>query len=323
MILIVSSEDDVSTNHVIDWLEFYNAKYIRITTNTKIKVTRLNITNMEINGSIEINEKSIELSSIQSIWYRRSGLRLLFESLHSNICEQLDRDVNNQIYTEFNVMREFLWSFFEKKSINLEKDNDTNKLIALNYCKLIGLKIPDTLITSKKDELIKFKRKNKEIITKNYSPGLFIGNDNGYFTSSTQIVTDGMIAKLSTEFIPMLFQKNIQKSFEIRAFYLKGAFYSSAIFSQNDEKTKIDFRNYNFSKPNRTPPFKLNRNIEYKLRKLMSLLNLSSGSIDLLVDTKGDYYFLEVNPVGQFRQVSIPCNYRIEEKLALNLIHNE
>ena len=40
-----------------------------------------------------------------------------------------------------------------------------------------------------------------------------------------------------------------------------------AIFSQLDEKTKYDFRNYNHGKPNRNIPYKLPEDIKEKVLK--------------------------------------------------------
>ena len=95
-----------------------------------------------------------------------------------------------------------------------------------------------------------------------------------------------------------------------------------AIFSQNDEQTKVDFRKYNLKIPNRFIPFSLPSIVLQKLKKLMDTLKLSTGSIDLVVDINDVYYFLEVNPVGQFGMVSSPCNYNIEKKLVNTLLRN-
>ena len=48
----------------------------------------------------------------------------------------------------------------------------------------------------------------------------------------------------------------------------------------------------------------------------MKLADLDTGSIDMMYSTDGEYYFLEVNPVGQFGMVSYPCNYYIEKEIA-------
>lgn len=42
--------------------------------------------------------------------------------------------------------------------------------------------------------------------------------------------------------------------------------------------------------------------------------------IDLMVDLNDQYYFLEINPVGQFGMVSKPGNDYIEREIALSLI---
>ena len=96
-----------------------------------------------------------------------------------------------------------------------------------------------------------------------------------------------------------------------------------AIFSQLDEMTRYDYRNYNRIKPNRDVPFKLNLEIENKLSEFMKRSDLETGSIDIILTPQGEYYFLEVNPTGQFGWVSVDCNYYIEREIALNLINNE
>lgn len=72
-----------------------------------------------------------------------------------------------------------------------------------------------------------------------------------------------------------------------------------AILSQNNPKTQIDFRNYDVDLPNRVVPFRLPDSLTQKLIKLMQRINLNTGSVDGLYSS-GDYYFLEINPVGQF-----------------------
>jgi glutathione synthase/RimK-type ligase-like ATP-grasp enzyme len=98
--------------------------------------------------------------------------------------------------------------------------------------------------------------------------------------------------------------------------------FTMAIFSQMDEESEVDFRNVdvNGNHPNRMVPFNLPNESAYKIHKLMHKLKLESGSIDIIVDNNNDYYFLEVNPVGQFNFVSEICNYHIEKYIANFLV---
>lgn len=94
-----------------------------------------------------------------------------------------------------------------------------------------------------------------------------------------------------------------------------------AIMSQEDKKTSVDFRNYNMIKPNRRLPYKLPIEIEEKLCQLLNHFKLNFASIDLMV-RGNNFYFLEINPVGQFGMVSGPCNYKIEKLIAKYIIEN-
>ena len=116
-------------------------------------------------------------------------------------------------------------------------------------------------------------------------------------------------------FLFHFFQEKIDKDFEIRSFYLDGKLWSTAIISQNDEQTKIDYRKYNSNIPNRNVSYKLPNEIEEKADKLMKLLDLNCGSIDFI--KSGDkFYFLEINPTGQFLGLSITCNYNLDKEIA-------
>jgi len=81
--------------------------------------------------------------------------------------------------------------------------------------------------------------------------------------------------------------------------------------SQESEKTMLDLKNYNIENPNRILPYKIPIELENKLTNVMKMIGLKSGSIDLAVNTNGEYIFFEVNPVGQFEQVAIPCSYNL------------
>lgn len=121
-------------------------------------------------------------------------------------------------------------------------------------------------------------------------------------------------------FFPSLIQEYLDKDIELRIFYLDGTCYPMAIFSQLDDATKIDFRNYNIKNPNRFVPFKLPAQIALLIVKFMEMAKLNTGSIDMIKTKCNRYVFLEVNPTGQFGMVSKPCNYYIEKKIASSLI---
>lgn len=181
-------------------------------------------------------------------------------------------------------------------------------LIAQKY----GLTIPKFIITNNLDNL-----DSENYISKPLSEATHFLTKNFVYTMYTK-----KIRSIKEKFLPSLFQENIQKKYEIRSFFIENTFFSMAIFSQNDKQTQVDFRKYNFNKPNRNIPYKLPTEIEDKLKKLMNELQLKTGSIDIIKGNDGEYYFLEVNPVGQFGMTSKPCNYNIE-KVISNILYKK
>jgi glutathione synthase/RimK-type ligase-like ATP-grasp enzyme len=116
-----------------------------------------------------------------------------------------------------------------------------------------------------------------------------------------------------------LFQENIPKKYELRVFYFVGQIYTMALFSQLDYRAKTDVMAVSINgekQPLRQIPFNLTREMEENITRLMHRLKLNSGSIDIIVTPDDEYYFLEVNPVGQFNFMSEMCNYYIEREIA-------
>lgn len=201
------------------------------------------------------------------------------------------------------------------------KLQNLNKLEVLLKAKILGITIPDSYVVSNKNRLTNIMNQN-ELITKPYHEVVFPIYDGNPYQNYTSEVTNIDFERIEEEFYPTLFQKKIDKLFEIRSFYLFGRFYSMAIFSQQSAKTKLDFRNYNFENPNRTIPINLPIEIEEKLNKLMCNLALNTGAIDLIYSADNKFIFLEINPIGQFGMISAPCNYYLEKLIMDHLIES-
>lgn len=239
MIYIVSEINDVSTNKVLEWLYFYNNSFIRINTDHD-----------EFNLTIDIEENEFFLKNV--FWIRRGYFPFIKKELKNSIYQKYLRDEYLRITF-----------FIEKYAKNIfgafYKEENNNKLNNLLSAKKVGLKIPRTIISNNKNELVKLIEDKKKYVCKPINNTFF------YFDNQNTINGEGTtlldINNLSDTFSTSLIQEYIEKKFEIRVFFIHDSFYSMAIFSQNDEKTKIDYRNYNLEKPNRCVPFILPEDI--------------------------------------------------------------
>lgn len=325
MHLILSKNYDFSTNEVCEWFIFHGYNFTRVNSdfNSFGSIHGIDLSQEPptfLNEHQNLNSSFLYNQSFQSVWYRRPLLdynNLQIESYHNSYhSEILDNAIILNNKNECSKYYEFLISSIKAgKFLGDFNKTSLNKLIVLELAKEIGIQIPASIITSKKDDLIQFLLKCKNgVITKSIAEGINARDSQleMSFISYTGLVDDDCLAKIPDNFSPSLFQEHIIKQFEVRVFYLDGKFYSMAIFSQNNEKTKVDFRNYDTEMPNRCVPYLINDKLCQQLTLLMKEIGINNGSIDIIINTEGDSIFLEVNPVGQFGMVSTPCNYNLE-----------
>ncbi len=215
---------------------------------------------------------------------------------------------------------EFLFIKLLNQKVNYFGDyfnSNINKNYQLYIAMKVGLNVPDSCVTTNINDA--YKILGSQVITKSIQHQLgFVDKDKFYGLYTSKLNNE----ENKSNFFPTQFQSLIEKSYELRIFYLKDKLFSMAIFSQNDKQTSVDFRHYNNKKPNRFIPYKLPKIIETKIKKLMKLLNLTTGSIDMIVTKKKEYVYLEVNPFGQYDMVSVPCNYYLDKFIANQLLNN-
>lgn len=321
MILIISENSDLTTNHIVGWLRKLKAKYTRINEDETVEIKNLQISNLgKIEFDIITDNIRVSYSQIKAVYYRRGRLKV-----HIDINEIHSKNsyLSYFITKELQVLTDFIHYALElKTSIGSYENRSLNKLKILNIASSFGLNIPNSYVINEKEEL--YSKVEKSLITKNlYETTIIFNEDRSeQVYSKTYRVDSALLNRTSGKFLYSLIQEEIKKEFEIRSFYVKGLFFSSAMFTQSNTKTIVDFRNYDSERPTRIIPFNLPKLIENKLSKLFREINLDTGSVDLIYYNK-EYYFLEINPVGQYSMISVPCNYYIEKHIANILLDNE
>lgn len=311
MLLILSESYDQNANNVLDW---YKYNFIRINRGSAISFNFCLNSKISNSNQITLDSSIIVFDQVNAFLYSRGDFTF---SIEDEILSE-KKSVERILDIEWLKLKDFLHKWCESKKAfgSYNKEMFHNKVYCLTAAKQIGLQIPPTLITTQKIHLLMFVQEHRECITKAVSNMFKIEKSNFFQIIGVKLVLENYFNKLNDTFFPTLIQKKIEKVFELRIFYMKGQFYPMVIFSQNDEKTQLDYRNYNREKPNRNIPYILPVDIQEKLQLLMDKLDLDSGSIDMIVTPEGEYVFLEVNPTGQFGWVSENCNYYLEEKIA-------
>ncbi|PQA96480.1 RimK-like ATP-grasp domain-containing protein [Chryseobacterium piscicola] len=303
IINVISEENDKSTDNIVKWLVCLDQPYQRFNVEQYTKFSFL------LGGKVKRNRTNII--------HRRAKLRTYLNSGFAALDTYVKEETNTLIKSWEKIVKSDCTSNY-MGGFNEEDQHD--KLFDLFIAESIGLKIPETLITNSKKELIDFAKKHI-VITKAINKPIQINLEKvSMRDKGTLQLDEDTIGELNDDFSLSIFQEYIEKECEIRALVYDQKIFSMAIFSQRDKKTRTDYRNYNYENPNRCVPFKLPNVIERKILKFFKLKNINMGSIDLILNENG-FYFLENNPQGQYEWVSENCNYYIDRYIAKQLIN--
>lgn len=311
-VLIISHSMDFTTDLICIELNKRNVKYIRLNRDMfnkyKIKVDIENISML-----IEINEEEYIISdrSLISIYYRAPVF------LRENFNENLD--IEKQLY------RSQWMSFMRNLSIfeNCRWVNNPNstfkaedKLLQLKRAKEIGFDIPYTLLVNSLDYL---NIKDEEQYVVKSLDTVLLKQKNKESFAYTNIISGEELKKSRLDIAPIVFQKYIDNKTDIRVTVIGNKIFPVRI-EKNDIGIKGDWRlekekvEYNV--------MMLPKEIEEKCVKIVETFKLAFGGIDL-IESNGKYYFIEINPTGEWAWLNEKNNCRIDEAICDYLLMKE
>ncbi len=289
MILILSDQNDTSTNDVIDWLNYYGTKWFRVNAETLVNSINIKFTQKEVLITLEFENNIVQLTEIKAFWYRRGDL-----TLNLSFLDNVNNDIEKFLNHEWKIVKNYLYDYFNKipNIGNWSLENNNNKLIQLDYARQVGLDIPHSVITTNKKHIEDLISSYGVLITKaiDYSFSTLDGNY-GYSNGETKKIVQDDLHKITNLFAPSLIQNYIDKKYELRIFYLLGEFYTMCIFSQQNADSITDYRNYSDSDPVRNVPYLLPKKIKTKLNRLMKNLAMNTGSIDIIFPNRHSIFF--------------------------------
>lgn len=319
MILLLSSGDDTNLDYIIEWFRFYDHPYLRLNSDDLLN----DAVHLALSPArLMIRNRAVDLDAIRAIWLRR------FSNFRSSQYWQesrhlVRRDALEQLDREHRVLLGGLTALLaDRHWLTHPAHANVNKLDMLVRAQQCGLTVPDTHVVTRARDLAALLQTGEFICKSLYEP-MFVKDGGGFYTMFTTRIEAADLELVSDEFAPSLVQRLVAKQYELRVFYLDGECYTMAIFSQQRERSKLDFRNIDWTDPPRQVPYRLPADVADRIHSFMTAVGLNSGSLDLIKGADDRYYFLEVNSVGQFGMVAFPCNYPLYEKIALHLIRHD
>ena len=263
------------------------------------------------NLMLSAEDRNIDLvKDVSVVWYRRPGKLVISEA------------VKDEGYIEFGLREaKFLlnnvWRLLEDKTwINnpFENSQIDNKLYQLSLAAKLGLETPHSFVTNKKKEAYNFIEKYGDVVVKAISVG-HVNQERGFKNIYTHKIEADDLSKLdSVELAPTLFQLNVPKQIELRITVIEDSVFSCAIESQKSEKSKQDWRRYDFENVPHYP-YEVPEEIEQKLIEFLRVSGLKYGAFDMVLTPDDRYVFLELNPNGQWYWIEHLTGLKITDKL--------
>ena len=308
-ILLVTNQKDLTTDFLVRDLRDRGVEFYRLNTET----SQFTISIDPFTNNIDISDSTsrIDLRNISSAYFRRPGVPR-FASTASQYHEYLTREWGALLDSLYSSIGE-RW-FSHPESIFLAE----NKPKQIRLANQIGFNVPETIITTDLDMVKRFQR-DFSVIAKPLRMGLLNGRDDReiVYTSKVEWLTEDDRIPLSM--CPVIFQRRIAKKVDVRVTVVGNRVFPCAIFSQETEETKLDWRRG--SNPAiRHEIFELPEETVNKCVEIVRSQNLRFGAIDLVLDARGELWFLECNPNGQWAWIETRTGLPIAAAIVDELI---
>jgi hypothetical protein len=246
----------------------------------------------------------IDFDAVRTVWFRR------LSPFHAD--PELSDD--DREFAE-NESRAFLWSlgvtladrFWVNPLVEgLATDRGNGKVSQLEVARRVGFAIPRTLATNDPDAAREFLStltegaiyKPFQAPTRNVAEE---GQPAAWATVFTNRLDERALSRLDgVRVAPCIFQELIPKAVELRVTAIGHRVFATAIHSQVNEKSAVDFRRHYGLGETPYAVHELPPEVTEHCLALNRALGLVYGSIDLVLTPDGRYVFLEVNEQGQF-----------------------
>ncbi|MEH3063118.1 MAG: hypothetical protein PGN33_10300 [Methylobacterium radiotolerans] len=296
MILLVTNRRDVTTDHVVLELQRRGLPYARLNTED-LPSTRScwQLNDGKPTWTITFNGRTLDLSAVTAAYLRRP--------LPPDLAELADLGERRYAVSEWVALLDALYDHLGDRWLNAPTAmaRAEDKLRQLTIAFELGFKVPETMVSNDADAIAALA--DGDTIVKPLRNGMVTG-----IASPSVIFTSRLTGSLRPEdwagisFAPFIVQREIAKACDVRVTVVGEQVFSAAIHSQDAADSRTDWRRGDVLGLTHTI-HPLPGEVEERVRGLVAALGLRFGAIDLVLDRDGAYWFLEINPNGQWAWV--------------------
>jgi hypothetical protein len=291
MLLVVTNSEDATADYFCRRLRQESLPFVRFDSDADLRAVR--VAYDERGARLRIRGRWYEPADFANVWLRRPH----------PVSATAGRDAAERQHVSVEwgeALEGFLAHIPIRRWINHPTANvlASHKVEQLTRARCLGLAVPKTLVTQEPAALRAFWRSATGIIAKPLASGYLERNDDlGDTLIYTSEVEERHLRNVkSVRACPTLFQVRIKKSCDVRVCVIDREMLSIAMRRSDGS---VDVRRDNMEGVTyraARPPARVVRAVH----RLVSSYGLRFGALDFVVDAAGTWYFLELNPNGQW-----------------------
>lgn len=314
-VLLITSKTDVTTDFIVQELTKRQIGFYRFNTEEIGHSVSINLDFGNNQFFIEDNffKISINLKEIKSVYLRRPEINDHFENASTGETNFLRAELLYALEGIYAILQDAFW-FNHIYNIRSAE----NKIYQLLLARQIGFTLPASLISNRPDKALFFYNEQKcKCIIKPIKSGLIEGLTEEGVIFTSRLILDSQKAE-RIQSCPVYIQQEIEKEADIRITVVGDNIFAAKIHSQHDENSSVDWRKSQI--PLVHSRIELPESISQLCIDLTKRLHLNFGAIDMVLDKYGNYYFLEINPNGQWAWIEKRLRYPITQSITDILI---
>lgn len=313
MILLVTNRRDVTTDYVVQELERRQLHYVRLNTDALASASIVLRPDRPAKDQLVIEGQSFYLDAVTAAYFRRPEAPIVPDIAGTEAVRIYCAAEWTAILKTLIGRMEGRW--FNDPATIVRAEDKPRQLLAAQK---LGFRIPETVITNDPIAARAFAAE-RNVVAKPLRHALLEDEGPGRAMFTSRLNVDELGPDASISAAPVILQAEVVKEVDLRVTVIDDRVFAVAIHSQAHLETTVDWRRG--VRPDlRHEVVTLPNDIEDRCVAITRALDLRFGAIDLICDRMGGYWFLEINPNGQWawieNRTGLPIASAIVDALA-------
>jgi len=312
--LLITNSKDATADYFCSYLSLHDIPFFRFNTDKFLSHYQVNFTFKNGGSSFELSvldsNTNICSEQICGVWYRRpvNPLVNIKDTSKENL-KELSLEARLQYETIIRTLTRPLWVSNPDKLRYAE-----DRILQLKVAKAIGFEVPDTIISNSPKTVKAFVETFEKVCIKSLHLGT-LEIDGSLRIFYTSIIEEGdweIVEK--SRFFPLMLQQYIHKKHEYRITVVGKEVIPVKVIPE-DNQAMVDWRIEN---GNRViyKLVSLPESVMQMSRSIVTELGVRFASMDVIESSNGDFYFLDLNPNGQWAWLDQTINTNIAAQLS-------